>query len=157
MHPFEPKGDHGRQRARAQPLCQPLHAIGASCWLGEFQTLERWQHRAQRAQRRQVGRRQACVSRLDHLRLAQLLAAPQPHLAAQRCGHLVINPQLLPHRLRRRPQPGAGAAEVQGDARLKRVAQVAEDAAVLVLAELRERHRSRTHGVSDAGGLPGRR
>eukprot|EP00964_Phaeocystis_antarctica_P053940 scaffold31692_cov68-Phaeocystis_antarctica.AAC.1 len=28
---FELKGDHGRQRARAQPLRQPLHAVGAGC------------------------------------------------------------------------------------------------------------------------------
>eukprot|EP00964_Phaeocystis_antarctica_P026616 scaffold14992_cov69-Phaeocystis_antarctica.AAC.8 len=31
---------------------------------------------------------------MDELRLTQLLAAPQPHLAAQRCGSLMISPQL---------------------------------------------------------------
>ena len=45
---------HGRQRARAQLLRQPLHAVGAGCWLAEAQLLERRQHRAQRAQQRQV-------------------------------------------------------------------------------------------------------
>eukprot|EP00964_Phaeocystis_antarctica_P098765 scaffold64733_cov62-Phaeocystis_antarctica.AAC.8 len=39
---------HGRQCARAQPVSQPLHAVGAGCAVGfdEAQLLERWQHRA---------------------------------------------------------------------------------------------------------------
>ena len=77
---------------------------------------------------------------VDLLRLAQLLAAPHPHLAAQRCGDLVISPQLLPLHLRQRPQLAAGDAEVHGDARIEHVAQLAEDDARLVAAELRERH-----------------
>eukprot|EP00964_Phaeocystis_antarctica_P115664 scaffold79647_cov59-Phaeocystis_antarctica.AAC.1 len=49
---------------------------------------------------------------------------------------------LLPQRRRQKhPQPTAGAAEVPGEARLKRVAQLADDDAVLVGAELRQRHR----------------
>ena len=36
----------------------------------------------------------------DILRLAQRLAAPQPHLAAQRISRLMISPQLLLQRLR---------------------------------------------------------
>jgi hypothetical protein len=82
-------------------------SFGAGCWLDEDQPLERWQHRAQRAQQRQVhevGRGEALVDPADVLRLAQLLAAPHPQLAAQRCGSLVISPQLLLLRLRRRPQ-----------------------------------------------------
>ena len=42
MHPAETQKDHGRQRARAQPLRQPLHAVGAGCWLEEDERLERW-------------------------------------------------------------------------------------------------------------------
>eukprot|EP00964_Phaeocystis_antarctica_P090161 scaffold57657_cov63-Phaeocystis_antarctica.AAC.4 len=110
MHTVDIKVGHGRQRTRAQPLRQPLHAVGAGCWLLEDQLLERWQHRAQRAQQRQVGRGEALLVPGDLLRLAQLLAAPQPHLAAQRCGRLVISPQLLQQRLRRCPQLVAGAA-----------------------------------------------
>eukprot|EP00964_Phaeocystis_antarctica_P009573 scaffold5205_cov69-Phaeocystis_antarctica.AAC.2 len=68
-------------------------------------------------QQRQVGRGEALVVPTDLLRLAQLLAAPQPHLEAQRCGHLVISPQLRQQRLRRRPQLIADAAEVQARAR----------------------------------------
>ena len=52
----------------------------------------------------QVGRGEALVDPADVLRLAQLLAAPHPQLAAQRCGSLVTSPQLLLLRLRRRPQ-----------------------------------------------------
>eukprot|EP00964_Phaeocystis_antarctica_P126479 scaffold90162_cov56-Phaeocystis_antarctica.AAC.7 len=75
------------------------------------------------------------------LRLAQLLAALHPHLEAQRCSQLVSSPQLLQKRLCRLPQLLAGDAEVHGDARLEHVAQLGEDAAVLVTAQLRERHR----------------
>eukprot|EP00964_Phaeocystis_antarctica_P097291 scaffold63449_cov66-Phaeocystis_antarctica.AAC.2 len=82
VHIAEKEPGHGWQRARAQPLRQPLHAVGAGCWLAEVQLLERWQHRAQRAQHRQVVRGEARVVPPDLLRLAQLLAAPQPHLAA---------------------------------------------------------------------------
>jgi hypothetical protein len=53
----------------------------------------------------------------------------------------VISPQLLPRRLRHRPQLAAGAAEGHGDARIERVAQLAEDDALLVTAQRRERHR----------------
>ena len=66
---------------------------------------------------------------------------------AQRCGRLVISPQLLPRRLRQRPQFVAGAAEGHGDARVEHVAQLAEDDALLVTAQRRERH-----GI--AGGAP---
>jgi hypothetical protein len=45
----------------------------------------------------------------------------------------VISPQLLPHcRRQKRLQLGAGAAEVHGEARLERVAQLAEGDALLV-------------------------
>ena len=40
----------------------------------------------------------------------------------------MISPQLLPLRLRHRPQLAAGAAEGHGDARIEHVAQLAEDA-----------------------------
>eukprot|EP00964_Phaeocystis_antarctica_P039757 scaffold22740_cov66-Phaeocystis_antarctica.AAC.1 len=53
----------------------------------------------------------------------------------------MISPQLLPHRRRqKRSQLAAGAAEVHGAARLERVAQLAEDDALLVTAQLRQRH-----------------
>ena len=45
--------------ATAVQDAQPLHAVGAGCWLDEVHLLERWQHRAQRAQRRQVVRGEA--------------------------------------------------------------------------------------------------
>eukprot|EP00964_Phaeocystis_antarctica_P021784 scaffold12091_cov69-Phaeocystis_antarctica.AAC.4 len=133
---------HGRQRARAQPRRQPLHAVGAGWPFEEDQRVERWQHRAQRAQRRQVGLGEALAlpARVDLLRLTQLLAAPHPHLAAQRCGRLVLNPQLRPQRLCRFPQPAAGAAEGHGIARLERVAEVGEDDARHVVAERREKN-----------------
>ena len=83
MKTLELQVAHGGQAARAQPLRQPLHAVGAGCWLEEAQRLERWQHRAQRAQQRQVVRGEAfAMTSGGHLRLAQLLAAPQPRLAA---------------------------------------------------------------------------
>jgi len=45
----------------------------------------------------------------------------------------VVSPQLLPHcRRQKRLQLGAGAAEVHGEARLERVAQLAEGDALLV-------------------------
>ena len=44
MHIDDPEVDHGRQRARAQPRRQPLHALGAGCWHIEVQLLERRQH-----------------------------------------------------------------------------------------------------------------
>eukprot|EP00964_Phaeocystis_antarctica_P054190 scaffold31834_cov71-Phaeocystis_antarctica.AAC.1 len=142
--------DQSRQRARAQPLRQPLHALGAGCrccGFAEHQPLERWQHRAQRAQQRQVGRGEAFVERVDLLRLAQLLAASQPHLAAQRCGSLMISPQLLQQRLRRRPQLIANAAQGYGDAGLEHVAQLDEEDALLVTAQRRERHRGAARAV----------
>eukprot|EP00964_Phaeocystis_antarctica_P045263 scaffold26044_cov63-Phaeocystis_antarctica.AAC.2 len=55
--------------------------------------------------------------------------------------HLVISPQLLQQRLRRRPQLIAGAAQVHGEARLEHVAQLDEDDARLVTTQLRQRHR----------------
>eukprot|EP00964_Phaeocystis_antarctica_P107660 scaffold72338_cov51-Phaeocystis_antarctica.AAC.3 len=134
---------HGRQRARAQPRRQPPHAVVGGCaWaFVEDQRIERWQHRAQRAQQRQVIRGKALVAPADHIRLAQLLAAPQPRLEAQRCGRLVISPQLLQQRLRRRPQLIADAAQVHGSARLEHVAQLDEEDALLVTAQRRQRHR----------------
>eukprot|EP00964_Phaeocystis_antarctica_P080912 scaffold50551_cov57-Phaeocystis_antarctica.AAC.3 len=78
---------------------------------------------------------------MDLHRLAQLLAARHaPYFVAQRCRDLIISPQLLPQRQRRRPQAAASAAEVHGDAGRERVAQLKEDDALLVLAERRERH-----------------
>ena len=54
---------------------------------------------------------------------------------------------LLPQRRRqKRPQLAAGAAEVHGAARLERVAQLAEDDALLVTAQLRQRHRGAAGG-----------
>ena len=69
---------HGWQRARAQLLRQPRHAVGAGCWLAEGQLLERQQHRAQRAQQRQVVRGGVLAVPFHRLRLAQPLAAPLP-------------------------------------------------------------------------------
>eukprot|EP00964_Phaeocystis_antarctica_P120565 scaffold84286_cov63-Phaeocystis_antarctica.AAC.9 len=123
---------HGRQRARAQHLRQPLHAV-----------LERRQHRAQRAQQRQVGRGEALVEPVGRLRLAQLLAAPLPHLEAQCCGRLVLSLQLLQQRLRRRPQLAVDTAQGHGVARVQQVAHAVEDTALLVAAEREERHGSR--------------
>eukprot|EP00964_Phaeocystis_antarctica_P129677 scaffold93544_cov72-Phaeocystis_antarctica.AAC.4 len=59
-----------------------------------------------------------------------------------RCGRLVISPQLLQQRLRRRPQPAADAREGHGAVRLERVAPLAEEDTLLVLAEHQERHRA---------------
>eukprot|EP00964_Phaeocystis_antarctica_P075728 scaffold46760_cov39-Phaeocystis_antarctica.AAC.4 len=100
---------------------------------------------AQRRERHRHSNHRKCRHRVlttpvDLLRLAQLLA-PNPHLEACRCQPLVLNPQLLPQRLRRPPQPAAGAAEVHREARLENAAQMAEDDALLVLAQLRGRHR----------------
>eukprot|EP00964_Phaeocystis_antarctica_P065350 scaffold39418_cov50-Phaeocystis_antarctica.AAC.3 len=72
-----------------------------------------------------------------------------PRVARSRCGHLVISPQLLQQRLRQRPQLAAGAAEGHGDAWIERVAQLAEDDALLVTAQLRQRH-SRRRGAARA-------
>ena len=60
----------------------------------------------------------------------------------------MIGPQLLTRRLRQRLQLAAGAAEGHGDARVEHVAQLAEDDALLVTAQRRERHRgaTRAHG-----------
>eukprot|EP00964_Phaeocystis_antarctica_P059522 scaffold35338_cov59-Phaeocystis_antarctica.AAC.8 len=89
IHTGKSEPCHGRQCARAQPLRQPLHAVGAGCTpteryaaVDEAQRLERWQHRAQRAQQRQIGGGEAFVLPPDLLRLAQLLAAPHAHLEA---------------------------------------------------------------------------
>ena len=58
---------------------------GPARWLAdEVQLLERWQHRAQRAQQLQLVRGEVFVEAL--LRLAQRLAVPMPQLAAQRFG-----------------------------------------------------------------------
>jgi hypothetical protein len=53
----------------------------------------------------------------------------------------VVSPQLLTLRLCQRPQLAAGGAEGHGDARIEHVAQLAEDDALLVTAQRRERHR----------------
>eukprot|EP00964_Phaeocystis_antarctica_P141597 scaffold106656_cov64-Phaeocystis_antarctica.AAC.2 len=53
----------------------------------------------------------------------------------------MISLQLLQQRQRRLPQPAAGAAEGHGDARIEHVAQLGEYDALLVLAQLRKRHR----------------
>eukprot|EP00964_Phaeocystis_antarctica_P022872 scaffold12773_cov64-Phaeocystis_antarctica.AAC.4 len=53
----------------------------------------------------------------------------------------MISPQLLQQRLRQLPQLAVGAAEGHGDLRIERVAQLAEDDALLVTAQLRQRHR----------------
>eukprot|EP00964_Phaeocystis_antarctica_P095276 scaffold61782_cov78-Phaeocystis_antarctica.AAC.3 len=137
MHATDTKPGHGRQRTHAQPLRQPLHAVEL---FGEEHHGERWQHRTQRAQRRQVG----CGPHLFEAyypRLAQLLAAPHPQLGAQRQGRLMTSPQLLQQRVRRLTQLVADAVEGHGDARIEHVAQLAEDDALLVTAQLRERHR----------------
>eukprot|EP00964_Phaeocystis_antarctica_P123695 scaffold87386_cov63-Phaeocystis_antarctica.AAC.1 len=145
MHTVHIEVDHDRQRARTQPLRQPLHAVGAGCARAfhEEQRLERWQYRAQRAQQRQISRGEALVAPVDQLRLAQLLAAPHPHLKAQRYRSIVISPQLRQQRLRRRPQLIAGAAQGHGDAWLEHVAQLGEEDALLVTAQLRQRHSRR--------------
>ena len=93
--------------------------------------------RTQFAQQRQVaGERQVLSAPVDPCRLAQLPAAPHAQLEAQRPRGLVFSLQLLPKRLRRRPQLAAGAAEVHGDARIERVAELEEDDACLVTAQL---------------------
>ena len=50
---------------------------------------------------------------------------------------------LLRRRRQQRPQLFVGAAEVHDEARLERVAQLAQDDALFVAAQLRERHRRR--------------
>eukprot|EP00964_Phaeocystis_antarctica_P108737 scaffold73267_cov67-Phaeocystis_antarctica.AAC.3 len=55
----------------------------------------------------------------------------------------MVSPQLLQQRLRRRPQLVAGAAQGHGEARLEHVAQLGEEDALLVTAQLRQRHRHR--------------
>eukprot|EP00964_Phaeocystis_antarctica_P035844 scaffold20494_cov69-Phaeocystis_antarctica.AAC.5 len=139
MHITDRQRGYGWQSARAQPLNQPLHAH-----------LERRQHRAQCRQRRQVSRREVLVDTLDRLRLAQFIAAPLPHLAGQPSCRLVLSPQLLQQRLRERPQLAVGAAEGHGDAWIERVAQLAEDDALLVTAQRRERHRGPRPGARRA-------
>ena len=52
----------------------------------------------------------------------------------------MISSQLLLQRLRQRPQLAVGAAVAHGDARIEHVAQLAEDDALLVTAQRRERH-----------------
>ena len=140
LHTAEPELGHGRQRARAQPLRQLLHTVGAGCWLVEVQHLDRWQQRAQRAQQLQLLRGETLLPAAELLRLAQLLAA-DPQLAAQRCSRLVTSLQLRQQRLRRRPQLVADAAQGHGDARVEHVAQLDEEDGVLVAAELGQRHR----------------
>eukprot|EP00964_Phaeocystis_antarctica_P113379 scaffold77420_cov63-Phaeocystis_antarctica.AAC.4 len=72
-------------------------------------------------------------------RLRELLERAVKVTAARlECPLHVVGPQLLPKRLRQRPQPVAGAAEVHGAARIEHVAQLDEDVALLVLAQLRE-------------------
>ena len=62
----------------------------------------------------------------------------------------MISPQLLQQRRRQKqPQLAVSAAEVHDEARLERVAQLAEDDALLVGAELRQRHR----GARARGGV----
>ena len=56
----------------------------------------------------------------------------------------MVSPQLLMHRLRRLPQLVTGAAEVHGEARFEHVAQLDEDYARFVAAELRESHVKRS-------------
>ena len=91
---------------------------GETGWVfDEAQVLERWQHRAQRAQRRQIGHREALVDPADFPRLAQRLAA-RPHLEAQRCCSLQL---LLQRRRQQLSELAAGAAEVDGEAWLERV------------------------------------
>ena len=60
-----------------------------------------------------------------------------PQLAAQRCGRLVASLQLLQRRPRRRPQLVADAGQGDGEARVEHVAQLDEDDALLVAAQLR--------------------
>eukprot|EP00964_Phaeocystis_antarctica_P009095 scaffold4934_cov63-Phaeocystis_antarctica.AAC.2 len=79
--------------------------------------------------------------------------ALHPHLAPQRCGHLVISPQLLQQRLRQRPQLAVGAGVAHGDAWIERVAQLAEDDALLVTAQLRQRHRAARAAAARAIGV----
>ena len=60
------------------------------CSSSECTGCPRRQHRSQRAQQRQVVRGEACVVPRGPFRLAQLLAAPLPCLAAQRCCRLEV-------------------------------------------------------------------
>ena len=86
---------HGRQRARAQPLQQPRHAVVEGWFLLELEALQRRELRAKPAQERQVVGEEAIAEAGELLRLAQLLAALLAQLEAQRCGRLVVSLQLL--------------------------------------------------------------
>ena len=58
---------------------------------------------------------------------------------------------LLQRRRQKQPQLVTGAAEVHGEARLERVAQLAEDDALRVTAQLRQRHRGAAKARAQAG------
>eukprot|EP00964_Phaeocystis_antarctica_P136680 scaffold101136_cov68-Phaeocystis_antarctica.AAC.2 len=70
-------------------------------------------------------------------------SVPSNARSATRCGRLVISPQLRQQCLRRHPQIAVDAAEGHGEARVKNVAQLGEEDALLVTAQLRQRHRAR--------------
>ena len=67
----------------------------------------------------------------------------------------MISPQLLQQRLRQRPQLLAGAAAVYGVARLEHVAQLAEDYALRVTTQRRQRHRGARAPESERTDAPG--
>ena len=130
---------HVQQRARGQPRHQPLHAVGAGCWLDDHQPLELWQ-REQRAQQRQLVRGQACANPGELRRLAQQPAGPTSRLLVEHmAGRHMLNLQLLALLQRRRPQLFADAAQGYGDARVEHVAQHEEDDAQFVIAQLGQR------------------
>jgi len=76
-----------------------------------------------------------------------------PQLAAQRCGRLVVSLQLLQRYPRRRAQLVADAGQGHGDARVEHVAQLDEEDALLVAAELGQRHRDARAIAGDVGAV----
>ena len=148
------RGQHRAQRAqrrqvgRGYPHRTELEQVAPMAEDGVLLVLAQHRERHRHSVSRKWRHGHTATVPLDLLRLAQLLA-PKPHLEAYRCHRLVLSPQLLPQRLCLLPQPAAGAAEVHREARLENAAQMAEDDALLVLAQLRERNlgaRARNEG-----------
>ena len=84
--------------------------------------------------------------------LGQLRNTLEPRLAMYFSSASKELRALLPLRLRQLPQLAASAAEGHGDARVERVAQLDEDDALLVTAQLGERHRDARGGARASRG-----
>jgi hypothetical protein len=145
VHAADNQPGHGRQRARAQPLRQPRHAFGAGCSLAEAQHLER-RHcagstdpsvhsRARSSSERPLLYDETIVVSRSSLQLRSPSlrhnAAAASWSALSCCRSAGVSA----------PQLATDAAKVYGDARIEHVAQLAEDGALLVTAQLRQRHR----------------